>query len=151
MSKLQRECIRIADRARSLRIRDLRYAIDGDRVLLDGEALTPDGADSAVKLFASSSAREVVSRIVHAPPDSSRPGSLGSPAGYVHIENLGPDGARLAETILWEVRPGDDLPLIAEAIYGDRDRIDPIVRANPSLAGQRGQLTVGRRIRVPAP
>ena len=146
---LRRECARVAERARSLRIRDFRYTIDGDTVILEGDALTPEGLDSAVKLFQATNAREVRSLLRHVPPDPLNPGALHAGHGYVDVIGLGPDAARLAETITWEVAPGDTLPSIARAVYGDATRIDAILNANRHQIPPTGHVHPGLRLRIP--
>jgi nucleoid-associated protein YgaU len=150
-ARLRLECERAAERARSLRMRGLRYTLEGDRVVLEGEALTPEGIDSVVKLFQATSAREVVSRIRHAPPDPARPQALYAGHGYVDVVELGPNAARLAETLTWEVAPGDTLESIAEAVYGDKGKVGPIVNANRSQVGPDGHIHPGMRLRIPPP
>ena len=147
--RLEQECARAAERASSLRVRNFNYRIDGDTVRLSGDALTPDGADSVVKLFRATSARHVESELRCAPPDPSRPGALTSPKGFVEVRNLGPDGSRLAEASVWQVEADDTLRSIAETMYGDPEMAIRLVRANPFLSGVDDHIHVGMKLRVP--
>jgi len=147
---LKRECQRLEARARSLRIEGFRYAIAGDTITLEGRALRPEAIDSMAKLFATTSARRIDNRIAHHPPEPTRPEELSSGAGYVQIQDLGPDAARLAEGQVWVVRPGDTLEGIALAVYGDAAGAARIRRANRELLPRPDSLlSAGLKLRVP--
>ena len=148
-SQLERECARTAERARSLQIRDFRYTIDGDAVTIEGSALSAAGVDSVAKLFESTSARVVHNHVVHLEPDPDRPGALTAPGGYVAVVELGPHATRLAETTIWEVRAGDSLESIAEAVYGDRSQAARLRRANQLQLGAAGHIRPGQKLKVP--
>lgn len=149
VSKLQRECNIVGDRARSLRIRNFRWELSGDRVTLDGDALTPEAIDSAVKLFEGTAVREVVNHLRHTPPDPSQPGAMWAPDGYVQIVELGPHGSRLAETQVWEVVAGDTLESIAAVMYGDTGAAARIREANVGQTGPGGFIRPGQKLRIP--
>jgi len=149
ITPLERECARVAVRARTIQIRDFRYAIDGSIVTLEGTALTPDGVDSVGKLFETTSAGEVRNGVVHVEQDPDRPGTLRAPDGYVAIVELGPNAARLAEATIWEVAEGDSLQSIAESVYGDPAQSTRIQIANQLQLGPDGHIRAGQKLKIP--
>lgn len=120
-----------------LGVTNLRAAIDGKVVTLEGQAANLDAKGRAMLEFNKMvSTENTINKILvqGATPGSPLPGPGGMAAGEVQI---------------YEVKPGDTLGAIAQRFYGKASLYPKIFEANKDILTNPDLIKVGQKLRIP--